>query len=506
MSTGDFAPFDPATEPPVRRPPRPRRRNLRRVPIVLVVVGCLVAALVFERSRDDHAGTSPAVVAANPTAPATGDVSSAWFCAEGTAQPDGRANETIVVANIGADDARATITVLPAADDQKAGSRVVTVAPGEQVRVPVLDILETPEQLDATGLIRGPGVVVESLGGRALVEHVIEGQDDFALGPCTRDAGRRWYFAAGTTVRGTEQYLSLLNPFQGDAIVDIQFITEEGAQNRVDLQALVVPRRSRITVPVQNFERRRDRVASRVTVRTGRVVAEQSNAFTTENETEHGLTLSLGAPAPARVWMLPTAAGGAGANQSVDVANFSTIATEVEVAVRGEQDVVDPESVQVPGRSVVTVDLGNRLTSDVPATVLLRSAGRTPVVAEQAAFFDASTSTPGVAATLGTSTPARRWAFAVGRLEAESQTRLVVYNPESRPTTVRLLTTVGERREVTTEERLDGGGVAVLDLTDLGVDPEQPMVVAAGAPVVVGRLVDGPTGRSISLGIVDTVG
>jgi hypothetical protein len=138
--------------------------------------------------------------------------------------------------------------------------------------------------------------------------------------------------------------------------------------------------------------------------------------------------------------------------------------------------------------------------------VVLRSEGSTPVVVEQSAFFDASTPTPGVAATLGTSTAARRWAFAVGRLEPESITSLVVYNPGTRPTTARLFTTVGDRRNVATEEEIEGGGVAVLDLTDLGIDPEQPMEVAASTPIVVGRLVDGPAGRSTSLGIVDEAG
>jgi hypothetical protein len=509
VTTGDFEPFDgldaPA-EPAARRPARPSRRTLRRIPVVILVVGLVLAAIVLETSRDDEDTSAPGVVAANPTVSGADDVSAAWFCAEGTAQPDGRANETVVVANVGTVDSRATITVLPSADGQDPESRTVTVEAGEQVRVPVLDIAEVPEQAGATGILRGPGVVVEVFGGRALVEHVIEGQDDFAVGPCTREAGRRWYFAAGTTVRGAEQYLSLMNPFQGDAIVDVQFVTEEGVQNRVDLQALVVPRRSRITIPVQTFERRRERVATLVAVRTGRVVAEQSNAFTTENEIEHGLSLSLGAPARSRVWTLPSVTGGPGANQAVQVANFSTIATDVEVSVHGGRDVVDPETVPVPARSVVNIDLGTRVTSDVPATVVLRSTGRTSVVAEQAAFWDTSTPTPGVAATLATSAPARRWAFALGRLEPESLTTLVVYNPARSPTTVRLVTTVGDRRDVATEEDVEGGDVVVLDLNELGIDAEQPMEVEAGEPVVVGRIIDGPVGRSISLGIVDEPG
>ena len=61
-----------------------------------------------------------------------------------------------------------------------------------------------------------------------------------------------WYFAAGTTVKGAQQYLVLFNPFGDDAIVDVSFLTDAGVQEPDDLQALVVPRRSRVTIPVQD--------------------------------------------------------------------------------------------------------------------------------------------------------------------------------------------------------------------------------------------------------------
>ena len=85
-------------------------------------------------------------------------------------------------------------------------------------------------------------------GGVARARH----GDDFAIEPCSRSAGPDWYFAAGTTVEGSEQYLVLFNPFGDDAIVDVSFLTDTGVQEPDGLQALVVPRRSRITIPVQD--------------------------------------------------------------------------------------------------------------------------------------------------------------------------------------------------------------------------------------------------------------
>ena len=53
--------------------------------------------------------------------------------------------------------------------------------------MPVADILETPE----------PGVVVEAVGGPAVVSHELEHGDDVAVEPCTRTAGHRLVLRVG---------------------------------------------------------------------------------------------------------------------------------------------------------------------------------------------------------------------------------------------------------------------------------------------------------------------
>ena len=49
----------------------------------------------------------------------------------------------------------------------------------------------------------------------------IDGENDLAVGPCARQAGRDWYFAAGTTERGAEDNAALFNPFPDDAKVRV---------------------------------------------------------------------------------------------------------------------------------------------------------------------------------------------------------------------------------------------------------------------------------------------
>ncbi len=222
-----------------------RRGRIRRGPILFVVVVALVAAIVAQQNESSGSSASTANAAAAARAlvgvPAADVASSTWYCAAGTSSPDGDATETLVIASLARTDIEVTITVMPGGDTAPATDRM-RLAPGEEVNVPVADVLATAE----------PGVTVESVGGPVAVSHMLEHDGDVAVESCTRTAEPDWYFASGTTVDGSAHDLVLFNPFGDDAIVDISFVTDTGAQEPSGLQALVVPRRSRVTVPVQD--------------------------------------------------------------------------------------------------------------------------------------------------------------------------------------------------------------------------------------------------------------
>ena len=367
---------------PARRggpPARSTRRHPRRLVVLLVVGGSIAVAAAFgvgSTGASPATSTADAIAAAVPTVAGADTVSTTWYCAEGTGAPGGRADETILIANEGDAEARAVVTVMPGGQLGPA-SRRVTVPRGAQVRVAVSSVLQAPEQPGDAGLITGPGVAVEVFGGRSVVEHEIEGESDLAVGPCARQAGSDWYFAGGTTERGAEENAALFNPFPDDAIVDLTFATDAGFIAPADLQAIAVPRRSRITVPISNFVRRQAQVALHAHVRTGRIVVERSLTFTAENETRRGLTLSLGAPNPETSWSLPGVVPEDGASHSLLVANFGPSATAVEVSPRFEQQQsTSPKRVPVGGRSVAAVDLASLAGSEAPFAFDVRTTRR----------------------------------------------------------------------------------------------------------------------------------
>ena len=487
----------------------PRRRGARqgpwRWPILLVVIGALVAAAVYQ-GRDDTSvgstGGASAPAVAEVAVPPSDALSATWYCAEGTSNDGGRADETILVANVSRSSVRATVTVMPGGDGAPR-SREVTVDAGDEIQVKVASILATAE----------PGVVVEVVGGRAVVSHLLVHGDDLATEPCARTTASSWYFAAGTTVKGSEHYLVLFNPFGDDAIADVTFLTDDGVQEPDDVQGLVVPRRSRVSIAVHDLVPRQTQVAAEVRMRAGRVVAERDQLFDgtapESGPTREGIAVSLGATAEGRQWVVPAGTSEDGGTASVAVANFGPVDTEAEVAVLlPDGGTAAPQSVQVPSRGVVAVDLTGRIPRDSAYSVVVRSRtaeGATePVVAETLTWWPESSSTTAVASTLAPVRAARRWVVALPDVDADAL--LTVVDLGGRPVTATLLPAGQVDRAVgpTSEPELAvaPNAVATFRIADLRTR-HGVFVVTADHPVFVGLTVIGAAGASTSASVPD---
>ena len=263
-----------------------------RLVTAAVVVVTLVLAAILTDSSSEVGGS----VARGPRLGAAGE-STTWYCADGTANPGGRADERLELGNVGRRPVRAVVTV-DGGSEAAPVSRPYTVAPGRVVRVRVGDLAPIAE----------PGVVVETRGGRAVVEHTLTRTDEVAMGPCAREPTTEARFAAGTTSKNSELWLALFNPFPDDAIVDVEAVTDTGRRAPGRLQGIVVPRLTRVSVPIHEAVPRVDTVATQVSVRRGRIIAEQSQ-FLDGSDGRRGLAASLGSER-ARAVALPDRALG----------------------------------------------------------------------------------------------------------------------------------------------------------------------------------------------------
>jgi hypothetical protein len=457
----------------------------RRGPILVVLLVVLVAAIGFNAagrgSTTTDAVRSVPVAASIPPADAR---SSAWYCAAGTAAPGGNADETVFVTNLTARPVRADVIVQIDADNAK--SRRVDVPARSRVPVRVVEIATAP----------GPGVVVESIDGPVIVEHEIRNGAHVAAGPCARQAASTWYLPAGTTVKGTQQWLSLFDPFADDAIVDVSFLTDAGPQAPQALQGLVVPRRTKIVVAVHDNVQRQALVAAQVRTRIGRVVAEQSLLFDGTSG-RFGMTLALGAPASASDWFLPAGLWAPGPDAMV-VANPGGAAATVtvEVLLDGEARLT-PSQVQLPDHSVVSVDLLSRVPPNTSFWVRVHS--DQPVVAAQTMSNAVASTTAPAAPVLST-----RWAFASARSSVPATDLLVAANPTARPVSLHVeAVSAGTVAPVAGDVALSipPGGRVIVDLSARAVPSGAGLVVTASAPIVVERVDGNPQTMSATVGI-----
>lgn len=467
------------------------RRRVPRAPVLIALALVLVGAVVLEqRSTTTVARPEVARAPSGPTVPGRGSVDAAWYCTEGTSTDDGRATETVIIGNLARHPIRVEVTVMV---PDGLETRRLTVDTLAQRRIDVADLAVAAE----------PGVVVEVFGGQAVVEHEVRGNDDIAVGPCTRQSARRWYLAGGSTERGAETWLALFNPFGDDAIVDVSFVTDAGLQAPEATQALVVPRRSRISVAVHELVRRQANVAMVVQARTGRVVAEQSQRFD-GTDTRKGIAVSLGSPVGARQWRLPSGNLESGATQSVSIANFGTRPTKVDVRVLvADSAAAQPQRVDVPAEGVARVDVGGSIASGSQYAVLVRAVRDVPIVVDAFGAWATPSPVTGVASTPGSSSPARRWAFAVGRLDTDGDALISAWNVGTKPITVQLYAyTAGDANSPTSAPAaaVPPGERTTFSLAERDIRPDQVLVVAADGPIVVGRQVVGG-GVSLAPGV-----
>lgn len=463
----------------------------------LVLVAVLIAGLVV---LDQGTSRTPPAIAKRPSAldgptvPSSDAVSVSWFCPEGTAVDGGRAAETVVIGNLATNPIEATVTVMRGVSDAPVVERR-TIPALAQERVVVADLLDEAE----------PGIVVEVLGGPAIVEHELRGNDDVAVGPCARAAGRDWYFAGGTTVRGAQEWLTLFNPFGQDAIVNISFLTSSSRERPSETQALAVPRRSRVSIPVHELVLREERLATEVHSRIGRVVAERTLVFD-GTDTRKGLAVSLGVHGPATRWWLPVGDAQSGTAQSISIANFSAHAAQVELTVTLADEVaLEAQTINVSAESVERVELGDQVPIGGAYSIELRATSGTPVVVEAFGTWAVPAPVTGVASTPGSASRAKRWAFTLGRPDDGTDAIISAINVSSRPVTVQLYAyTAGDPNSPASApaRAVAPGERAEFRLSEIGIRPDQVIVIEADGLIVVGRLILGG-GASISPGIPD---
>jgi hypothetical protein len=446
-----------------------------------LVIGVIVVALAIAGMADRAGRAGPsrppaaAVLTANPIA-RSGSTASTWFCPLANAQPGASADGTIVISNVRTTMVDGTLTVYPTLGDPVAGS----------IHVPAQGRLVVREQ----DILKAPavGAVVELSEGGLAVEQTVAGPLGVATAACATKTATHWYVADGSTALNSAMFLGLFNPFPDDAIVDLDFATDQGHADPGGFQGLVVRGRSVLAVNVGDHVRRRDHVAVAVTARRGRLAVARLE-YRTGNKP--GLALTLATPALANVWDFPDGVLGDTTAERISVYNPSKVPAVVQVALTLDAGAAEPFELKVAAGDRVTLDPGSesRIPKGVGHAVSVHS--DVPVVAEQSLDYGGTGPRQGLSRTLGATTSARRWLLPEGGVTPELEEWVVVHNQGTHRTHVSIFAVTQGHRvalEGVQSIALERGERRVFRMADVVTGPDLPLEVDATAAVVVERV------------------
>ncbi|AKL73913.1 hypothetical protein IMCC26256_111643 [Actinobacteria bacterium IMCC26256] len=487
-----------------KRSRRSRRSAVVAVAFLALVVGVSEWLAPAETSSND-AGSAGIAVSRSQAVVDPEETRSTWFCAGGTSQPGGRADETLTIANVGGSSsfvAYIKVSVMTGVgvvtgrlDFQlaPAGSALSSASGLPSVRsIPVSSILANPE----------PGVVVEASGAPVVVTHSVSGAGDVGVAPCARGGSDTWYFAGGTTVLGAEQWLTLFNPFPGDAVVDISFFTNTGVEAPGEAQGVVVPGTSRLSIPVHDLVPRRDSVATRVTTRRGRVIAEQVQILD-GRDGRKGITLAAGAPELAKKWWFSGATAQEGRATTVSILNpgATRVNVRIDTALVGAVTLA-PIDVEIPPRSVSVTDVSSRVPVGTPFSWSLSMRGNAAGKGELSAGIAASALIAqsgigsGIAADAGSPFATSSWYLSSPGLVEGATREIAIFNASNKRVTWRIRTLGAPAGSKTPQGTLEPRGVSRQSIAASGV-----MQVSANGLVTISEVSQGPRGLFLSGGL-----
>lgn len=474
-----------------------------RLPAVLIIAASLAGGLVLQADDDrpeprltTRAGP-PGVVM--PAARPAGSLASTWYCAGGTGRADSIADHTVIIQNPSDEPRLATVTVLggevaaplpeQASGDASATTAstsapdaTTTTAAPLAIPEPQVQQVEVPARSRVDLLLREVlegqlvSAIVEVDGGAVAVEHTVVGDLGRSTAPCSTTASQEWSFAWGSTARGNRELLVFMNPFPEPATIDITFATDEGTRETRRFEGFPVPARSVVGAFIDQDVQRKNQVSAQIELRSGRVVVDRIQILRREDG-RRGITLGLGAPTPAEVWVFPDGQTGQGLGEQVVLFNPSEEVAEVEVAVR-PQDVdaagmPEPFAVTVPPHRYAALDLHSedRVPRDQAHAIFVRSLNGVPVVAERVSWAVEGADRRGTSATLGSPLGATRWLLPAGSATDEVDEWLTLVNLAEEEATV-TVTAFG-----------DGQPIAVQDLQGVAVPAQGRLTVRLGSKI-----------------------
>lgn len=506
-----------------------------RWPAILLLAAALASMVALDTSDDEaDSATGPVERTIAAVVGSPDSLASTWYCSAGSIVEGGVGDHVVILANPSDLDALISMTIVPVlapqpitldlgtgdADGDGGAPTTDDLADtvGQAPQAVVLDTVRHPAVVQPHSVqrirladVEGVGgefaaVLVESDLGDLVVEHELTGPTGSSTAPCASSSSKEWFFAAGTTRKGVREYLSIYNPFPGDAVVDITLAVDGVLRSPRAYDGLVVPSGAVVPVDLSAVVTLFDSVAAKVSARTGRVVVDRLvSADGTEGPV--GLSVAPGAASAAATWVLP----GGLASGPTAIAIYNPSPTDdaiVDVELRPEAAlsvIVEPIGVTVrPGRTELVVvadgaemittgrvvDASGRLAGDAPFWLAVRRLSGADVVVERLVIAD-TTSASSTAAAPATSVAATTHMFTSGTGIGGFA---VAHPARDRLALIEITVAAGGELFSIAPIELGASDRRILDFESLGIPPNALVMVETSEPVYVERRIETQSG------------
>jgi hypothetical protein len=231
---------------------------------------------------------------------------------------------------------------------------------------------------------------------------------------CSATAGRRWYFAEGSSALGYDERLILYNPFPDEAVARVSFLTPNGKQTKANLSDQAVPAGATSVLRLNDFVLKEPLLSIEIDAIRGRLVAWRSLQAHARGR-PRGTQLSLGTASSRTEWFLPDGDVGQGYDERIALLNPSSKAARVTISVLTAHRTVQPPkllNITVPPASSKSVAPAsaitgcNRKVCGIGAVVT--STNKVGIVAERTIWYSTG-HLSGVASEIGSPGTATHW-------------------------------------------------------------------------------------------------
>lgn len=342
-------------------------------------------------------------------------------------------------------------------------------------------------------------------GGAAVVEvfGAASASDTLTLAPgagvggagCSAQPSDKWLFALGSTARGEDTHLLVLNPFEEEAIVRVRFLTPGGEDVPARLRDYLVPALTQTSIFLAEFFPETERFGMEVSAVRGRVVVARFTRVATRDG-RRGIHYAVGTRDPSTRWLFAGGEVPASGEEFLSIANPSDREALIQVIFQTKDEQVAPPAlaeIALPAGRLLRVKAADYLPRGVQYGSSVTSLNRVGVVAERESHGLLGGG-KGAEASFGYPSSSGLWILSVG--EPGGREELALANHEGNRAVVRvgLVTTSGQIRfPELSAISIEPGRRATVDLTPfLGKSAATAVVEAlAGQVVIEGRLVLG---------------